>query len=133
MRVMIDTNIIISVILRPKGRAAQSFFKAICPPYQPLVCDYVVEELRKKIQEKFPDCVKELNDFLADILPLIQVVMTPKTRLQGEDTIRDPKDWPILRAALNAHADLLLTGDKDFLEASLSTPRVVSVAEFLDM
>ena len=33
MRIMIDTNIIISAALFPNGRAAQAFFKALNPPY----------------------------------------------------------------------------------------------------
>lgn len=53
------------------------------PPYEPMICDYIVEELRKKFIEKY--------------------------------------------------AELFLTGDKDFLESSVSDPRIVSVATFLDM
>ena len=41
--------------------------------------------------------------------------------------------FPKGRAALNAHADLFLTGDKDFLESSVTDPRIISVSEFLDM
>ena len=51
----------------------------------------------------------------------------------AEAQIRDPKDRPILRAALNAGADLLLTGDKDFLESSIEDPRIISVRSFLEM
>lgn len=47
--------------------------------------------------------------------------------------IRDAKDRPILRAALAAHVDFLLTGDKDFLEAAIVKPKIVSAAEFLSM
>lgn len=54
MRIMLDTNIIISAALFPNGRAAQAFFKALQPPFQPLVCDYVVDELHRKFREKFP-------------------------------------------------------------------------------
>ena len=39
----------------------------------------------------------------------------------------------ILRAALNAGADLFLTGDKDFLESSVEDPRIISVAIFMNM
>ena len=46
--------------------------------------------------------------------------------------IRDIKDRPILRVALDAHADLFLTGDKDFLESSVTDPRIISAAVFLD-
>ncbi|MBQ6892519.1 MAG: putative toxin-antitoxin system toxin component, PIN family, partial [Clostridia bacterium] len=64
-------------------------------------------------------------------LSFIKVVPTPETAVMAEDKVRDPKDRPILRAALDAHADLFLTGDKDFLESSITDPRIISVAEFL--
>ena len=133
MKVMIDTNVIISAALFPKGRAAQAFFKALNPPYQPLVCDYIVDELHRKFREKFPERLTELEAFLFNVLPHIHVVCTPDEEIQKENAIRDPKDRPILRAALDAHADLFLTGDKDFLESSVTDPRIISVAGFLDM
>ena len=132
MKVMIDTNVIISAALFPNGRAAQAFFKALNPPYQPLVCDYIVDELHRKFREKFPQRVTELEAFLFNALPYLHVVQTPEEETQAENVIRDPKDRPILRSALNEHADLFLTGDKDFLESSVTDPRIVSVAAFLN-
>ncbi len=55
MRIVLDTNILISAALFPNGRAAKAFFKSLLPPYEPIVCDYIVDELRRKFQEKFPD------------------------------------------------------------------------------
>ena len=47
------------------------------------------------------------------------------------DLPRDPKDAPFLAAALAAGADLLVTGDKDLLEAkNIVATRIVTVAEF---
>ena len=132
MRIMLDTNILISAALFPNGRAAKAFFKALLPPYEPLVCDYIVDELRRKFQEKFPERMTELEAFLFHALSHIEVVPTPETEAQEEGKLRDPKDRPILRSALNAHADLFLTGDKDFLESSLTDPRIISAADFLD-
>ena len=37
---------------------------------------------------------------------------------------------PILRAALHAKADILLTGDKDFLESGIDTPKIMTAADF---
>ena len=133
MRIMLDTNIIISAALFPNGRAAQAFFKALQPPYQPLVCDYVVDELHRKFREKFPNQLTELEAFLFNALSFIKLVPTPEEAVSSEQKIRDPKDRPILRAALDAHADLFLTGDKDFLESSVTDPRIISVPEFLAM
>ena len=75
----------------------------------------------------------ELEDFLSAILTTIRVVPTPETSLAVENNLRDPKDRPILRSALNEHADLFLTGDKDFLESAITDPRIISVAQFLEM
>ena len=133
MKIMIDTNIIISAALFPDGRVAQAFLKALLPPYIPLICDYIVDELHRKFREKFPEHITELEAFLFHALTYICVVPTPEESVNAETVIRDPKDRPILRAALNAHADLFLTGDKDFLESSITDPRIINVSTFLNM
>lgn len=106
--------------------------KAITPPYQPIICDYIVEELHRKFREKFPKRQTELEAFLFNMLLTVQRVPTPVGIDEAEKLIRDKKDRPILHAALNAHADLLLTGDRDFLESSVTDPHIISAAEFLD-
>lgn len=131
MRVMIDTNIFISAALFPNGKVSDALKKALMPPYRPLTCDYVVDELHRKFQEKFPDRVTELEAFLYSSLPVIHVVPIPEEVLEAENLIRDVKDRPILRAALSSNADLFLTGDKDFLESAVEDPRIISVADFL--
>ena len=133
MRIMIDTNIIISAALFPNGKVAKAYIKALLPPYHPMVCDYIVDELHRKFREKFPGRTTELEAFLFNTLKVITVVPTPETALEEESAIRDVKDRPILRAALNEHADLFLTGDKDFLESAIKDPRIISVSDFLQM
>ena len=49
----------------------------------------------------------------------------------AETQIRDVNDRPILRAAIEAKADVLLTGDKDFLESGVTDPAIMTPAEFL--
>ena len=132
MRVMIDTNIFISAALFPNGRVAAALMKALMPPYEPVVCDYVVDELQRKFREKFPDRMVALEAFLFTALQSIKVVSTPEEETEAELKIRDVKDRPILRAALDAGADLFLTGDKDFLESKVTDPRIISVSEFLE-
>ena len=70
MKVMIDTNIIISAALSPNGNAAKAFMKAVLPPYEPVVCDYIVDELHRKFQEKFPRKTTELEAFLYNAISL---------------------------------------------------------------
>jgi len=133
MRIMIDTNIFISAILFPNGKASIALFKALMPPYHPVTCDYVIDELRRKFREKFPDKITELDAFLFSALSGIDVIKTPDIEDEDEKVIRDEKDRPILRAALSANVDYFLTGDKDFLEAAIDNPKVISVSDFLDL
>ena len=64
MKVMIDTNIIISGALNPSGLTAKAFYKALSVPYEPMVCDYIIDELHRKFSEKFPHRMMELEAFL---------------------------------------------------------------------
>lgn len=60
-----------------------------------------------------------------------EIVPVPAEEVAVENAIRDINDRPILRAAVLAGADFLLTGHKDFLEANISKPKVLSPAEFV--
>lgn len=131
MKVMIDTNILISAALFPNGTVAKSFQKALIHPFEPVVCDYIIEEMRRKFREKFADRTEALEAFLAAASPAIRIVAVPTNPLANETDVRDAKDRPILRAAVNADVDFLLTGDKDFLEAPIVKPRIINAAEFL--
>ena len=75
MRVMVDTNIIISAALFPNGRAAQAFRKSLVYPFRALICDYVVEELLDKFSTKFADRKTELEAFLYNSLRDMQVIL----------------------------------------------------------
>lgn len=132
MKIMIDTNIFISAALFPSGKVSAALLKTFDPPFEAVICDYILDELHRKFKEKFPDKTDALEEFLSSILRFIEIVQTPKTENLEESKIRDIKDRPILRAALSAAVDCILTGDKDFLESSVENPKIISVQEFLE-
>ena len=90
-RVMIDTNIFISAILFPNGKASSALKKALTQPYQPVICDYVIDELRRKFHEKFSERITELDAFLYSSLSIIDSVKTPEIISDDETLIRDKK------------------------------------------
>lgn len=47
------------------------------------------------------------------------------------DCVRDISDRTIMRAAVAARADVILTGDKDFLESGIVEPKIMNAATFL--
>ena len=61
----------------------------------------------------------------------MELVPTPIEEYNDEDKIRDVNDRPILRAAIYSNADVILTGDKDFLESGITEPQIMTASEFL--
>lgn len=133
MRILIDTNILISAALNSHGTPYKAYLKAVTYPNKGIICDQNIEELWRIFNRKFLTKISMLEKFLAYSLSVIEVATTPEMEEDAEKLIRDVKDRPILRAALNAKADVLLTGDKDFLESGVTDPKIMTAAEFLEM
>ena len=129
---MIDTNILISAALSAEGTPYKAYIKAVTFPNQGIVCDQNIDELRRIFNRKFPNKIELLERFLAMASTALTVVHTPTDMADDENLIRDIDDRPILRAAKNANADFIITGDKDFLESGITNPKIVTAAEFLD-
>ncbi|NSW90127.1 MAG: putative toxin-antitoxin system toxin component, PIN family [Firmicutes bacterium] len=133
MRVLIDTNILISASLSCEGTPYQAYVKAVTHPNHGIVCDQNIDELRRVYNRKFPHKIQALERFLALALTVLEVVPTPAVDISDEALVRDVSDRPILRAAITAKADILVTGDKDFLESGITSLKIVTAAEFLQM
>ena len=135
MRVMIDTNILVSAALFPKSVPAKAFMKAVTPPCHTIVCDYSLDELRRVFNMKFPNKIQDYERFVSIMALSVEIVSTPPEdeSVESEAQIRDVKDRPILRAAIMAGTDILVTGDKDFLESGVTDPRVITAAKFLEI
>ena len=133
MRVLIDTNILISAAYSKDSVPYQAFKKAVEPPNQGLICEQSIEELRRVFNRKFPDKIQAFEKFIATALSTIEVISVPSLPFPDEKNIRDIDDRPILRAAIKANSDILLTGDKDFLESGLKNPRIMTGSQFLQL
>ena len=91
-----------------------------------------MDEMKRIFNKKFPNRLPALDKFLSVALLTLELVPVPTSEATAETQIRDVKDRPILRAAIDAKADVLLTGDKDFLESGVKNPAIMTPAEFLN-
>ncbi|WP_306782330.1 putative toxin-antitoxin system toxin component, PIN family [Agathobacter rectalis] len=132
MRVLIDTNILISAALSANGTPFRAYVKASSYPNHGLICEQNVDEMKRIFNKKFPSRLDALNRFLSIALMTLELVPIPTEEYASEGQIRDVADRPILRAAINANADVLLTGDKDFLESGLTHPKIMTASEFVN-
>lgn len=132
MRILLDTNILISAALFPNGVASKAYLKAVTYPNKGVVCEWSIDELRRVYNRKFPNRIGSLNQFLAMVAISIEIIPTPVDEVPDEVKIRDIKDRPILRAAQLTDVDLLLTGDKDFLESGVIKPIIINPSTFIE-
>ena len=133
MRVLVDSNILISAAYSKGSIPHQAFKKAVEPPYSALICEQSLEELRRVYIRKFPDKARVFEQFIVLALSAVELVPVPPIKHSAEDEIRDIDDRPILRAAINAKADIILTGDKDFTESSIKNPKIMTAAQFMQL
>lgn len=133
MRIMIDTNVLISAVLNHNSTPHKAYIKATLYPNSGIVCKQNIDELRRTFNRKFPSYRSDFEEFISKSLPVLEIVPIPEIEAENEGKIRDVKDKPIFRAAVNAGADIILTGDKDFLEADIDHPMACTPADFLNM
>lgn len=131
MRILIDTNVLISAALSANGVPFQAYIKAVTYPNHGLVCEQNIDEMKRIFYKKFPNRLAALDKFLSVALLTLELVKVPTREDNLEMKIRDVDDRPILRTAIEAKVDILLTGDKDFLESGIENPRIMTPADFL--
>ena len=131
MKIFIDTNIMFSSILHPGSTPDLAFEKALSSPNICFTSRYCIEELNRKFKRKFPEMEEDLNIFFSHLFVNVHIVFESETINELEELIRDPKDRPVLRAALECKADIIISSDKDFLESGITSPMIISASEFI--
>jgi len=131
MRVLIDTNILFSAVYRNGSIPHQAYNKAVETPHQGLICERILDELRDSFIKKFPDRADELDLFIEGIKSTVELIPIPDEVHPDEAMIRDPDDALILRAAIAADADIIISGDLDFIESGIDSPMIMTAKQFI--
>ena len=127
MRVMLDTNILVSMIFFPSSQTRR-FAKELSENHRIILCDYVIDELQLVTERKFPKLTAALDRFFQE-LPY-ELIYTPKLVDGNIPDIRDAKDMPILATAIKENVDVFVTGDKDFLVLEIEQPEIMTMSQF---
>ena len=128
MRIMVDTNILLSALVFGSKKMA-NLLERVGEKYTMVICTYIIDEFRKVVAEKAPK-YNAAVDMLFSRLPY-ELVYTPQWQSNMPD-LRDEKDKPILAAAIVSDVDMIITGDKDFLETDIERPQIISHLDFWD-
>jgi putative PIN family toxin of toxin-antitoxin system len=126
MRILVDTNIIVSAILFPNSVVAH-VWSYVIENHHVIICKHSIRELKAVFQRKFPDNLDTLQHFLECFT--CEITDTEQVNIEIPP-LRDKTDLPILMAAIAANADILLTGDKDFSDILLYKPSIMTPNTF---
>ena len=128
MRILIDTNIIVSAAIFPHGRIS-ALMKEIIREHEIYICAFSLEELAYLVNAKFRKYKNDVDTFLNELAYVF--VRSPFVLRESEvPVIRDPDDYPILLSAIDADVDVLLSGDKDFYGVDCERPEILSPSAF---
>jgi putative PIN family toxin of toxin-antitoxin system len=128
MRVMVDTNVIISAMVFKSTNMIEVLIKII-NNHELCLSAYTIVETKRILADKFAGTEASVDIFFEDYpYTLIEApVGTEKPLVQ----IRDTKDYPVIHAAITAQIDLLITGDKDFFDVKVDRPDILAPLDFL--
>lgn len=130
MRIMLDTNVLISAILFRSENLSRLIEKVV-EDYTLVLSTYVVDELKSVVDRKFPSKMIAIEKFLTALS--YELVYSPENYVGSPlFEIRDDKDYMVLHTAIIADVDILITGDKDFKDIEIERPEIVTPKEFLD-
>lgn len=121
LRTVLDTNVLVSALLFPRGNASWLRRMWRSSAILPLVSRETASELIRVLgYPKFRLTRHEQEDLLADYLPYCEPVIVEEPLTLPD--CRDPFDRPFLALALAGEADALVTGDADLLALAPEFP-----------
>lgn len=128
MRVVFDTNIFVSALARPGGRAEHALVRIIEGKDTLILSKTIILETLSVLSRKFGKDKEELARvavFLADIAQLIE----PKRKIR---ILSDEPDNRILECALEGKASAIVTGDRAILKlVRYEGIQIVRLSEYL--
>lgn len=128
MKVVIDTNILVSAVL--KGRVPRDVLQFIFenPDWQWIASEEIVVEYKEVLSRRKFNLTDEVICEWVEIIDRFIILIDVNLEV---DFPTDRKDEKFLACAMAAEADFLITGDSDFNQAqTLVNTTIISVSLF---
>jgi len=136
MRLVLDTNVLVSGLLYPGGPPSRLVRAWRAGAFDLAISDFVIEELTRiwaHLAQRLKVSPNDLADFIDTIalraeLLRIDAAMVAQASTAG---LRDSNDLPVLALLIGSGADYLVSGDKDLLSLADSFP-ILTPADFVN-
>jgi putative PIN family toxin of toxin-antitoxin system len=128
LRLVIDTNILVSAALKPHGLQRTVFLVAITKPARLYVTEAILAEYREVLARPELKIRKGLRQQLLQLIKNHARLVTPVRALH---LARDPDDNKFLECADAARADYLVTGNQRHFPRFWKQTKVITSSDFI--
>ena len=135
MRLVLDTNVLVSGLLFPGGPPSRLVKAWRAGAFDLVISDFVIDELERTWAHLSPRLKVSPND-LADFLDTLALraellrIDADMLAQAGKAGLRDPDDMPVLALLIGSAADYLVKGNKDLLALASAHP-ILAPADFV--
>jgi len=131
LRVVFDTNVLVSALVFPGGRGDEALQRILEERDELFISKPILDELLGVLARKFARDAEELSR-VAVLLGEIATVVKPAAR--RVKVLRDAPDNRILECAIAGGAEVIVTGDAALLAlGEHAGVRIVRLADYLEM
>jgi len=130
LRLVIDTNVVVSAALKPEGLERTVFLLATTKPARWYVTDPIMEEYSAVLAR--PE-LKIRRSLRLQVIQLIKNHTYSVTPSQLPQVTTDPDDNIFLECADAARADYLVTGNRRHFPRFWKKTKIIHSREFLDI
>jgi len=130
LRLVVDTNIVVSAALKPDGRQRTVLLLAITTPARLYVSNAILTEYQAVLSRPEFQIRKGLRQQLLDLLKKRAHLVNPVRRIQ---VANDPEDNKFIECADAARADYLVTGNVRHFPKFWKNTKIVTSREFLNL
>ena len=132
MRVVLDTNVLLSALAFPGSKPDQVLLRVRRGEVELFLSSFILAELERILRDKFRFTKRQTDERVA-VIRRMATLVEPTERIALVADKDD--DNRILECAVAARAEYLVTGDKQHLLPlqSIATTQIVTPAAFLEL
>jgi len=130
LRLVIDTNVLISAAIKPASLQRTVLLLAVTKPARWYVSRPILEEYKDVLARSELRIRKGLRQQLLQLVKNNSRLVVPTLHL---DVTRDPDDNVFLECADAARADYLVTGNRKHFPGFWKKTKVITPREFIDL
>jgi uncharacterized protein len=130
LRLVIDTNVVVSAALKPESLQRTTLLLAITKPARFYVSRHILEEYADVLSRPELGIRKGSRQQLLQLIRNNSHIVTPSRRLE---VASDPDDNVFLECADAARADYLITGNQKHFPRFWKKTKMITTREFISL